>query len=104
MRQAVEVGMFDEYEPVPPIPCPSCGGTPKVWQGKDGPSALLCWQQGIRRPVAQRADEPVDDGQLQAFALPDRFRLVAECPNGHVMEAEGTCSNGIWAQTRLFMA
>jgi hypothetical protein len=35
------MGMFDYYEPTPPIECPNRGESPSGWQGKEGPCALV---------------------------------------------------------------
>ena len=35
------MGMFDYYEPVPPLDCPWCGEAFVTWQGYDGPCALF---------------------------------------------------------------
>jgi hypothetical protein len=96
--------MFDEYLPEVMLACPSCGASSDGWQGKDGPCALFVWQQGKAHPIAQRADEPLDNASLRSFVLPDSFGFYTRCPNGHFVEAKGRCVDGVWAETTLLMA
>jgi hypothetical protein len=98
--------MFDWYEPVPPVPCPTCKSVDMRWQGKDGPSALFVWRQGARHPTRQDADvgARIDEDRLADFALPDHFRFWTTCPNGHELEAAGRCTDGVWSGTDLLMA
>jgi hypothetical protein len=90
--------MFDYFQPVPPLVCPVCGITIKVWQGKDGPNALLVWRQGAGVPIEQRVDEdcrlPVE--HLGAFTLPQSFEFYSfECGKHHLV-AVGRTEGGIW--------
>ena len=94
--------MFDWYLPSPAIPCPVCGNSLREWQGKDGPCALLVWQQGHRSPVEHRVDADVAD--LDGFAnvrLPPTFWLDAVDESGHNLIAAGESSDGVWAETSL---
>jgi|GEM_PF-3728894 len=68
------MGMFDYFEPEPPIDCldPSCTGVLEGWQGKhDEGMALLLWRQGRLAPSEQRVDDEarVDDARFEAFRL-----------------------------------
>lgn len=52
------MGMFDYFNPKPPIECPKCGATASGWQGKPcGGCALFVWEQGSVSPVDQRVDD-----------------------------------------------
>lgn len=101
------MGMFDDYEPVPPIACPVDGRILEDWQGKDGPNMLNHYRQG--EPI----EDPDDD-----FPLHGRFEIHAGCleldPDGriytgdgkryrlaHSVDAYGVRSGGIWAETHL---
>jgi hypothetical protein len=96
------MGMFDWYEPVPPLKCPVCGLILEAWQGKDGPCGLFVWRQGCRSPVDQRVEAecavPSDRRALQR--LPDSFAIYADDPQCHrVIVAIGQCKNGVWTST-----
>lgn len=95
------LGMFDWYEPVPPVLCPTCGAVTSGWQGKDGPNALFVWRQGFAHPVSQRVDDPIEDERLREFALPAEFQLWTHCPAGHELLAEGSSQRGVWTATTL---
>ena len=90
------MGMFDWYEPDPPITCISCDAVPAEWQGKEGPNALLVWRQGRRHPVLQRADDGLARADLMTFVLPERFRFSTTCENGHELLFEGRTTDGVW--------
>ena len=97
------MGMFDYYHPRPAIICPLCGVTPIEWQGKDGPSALLIWEQGQSAPGGQRID---DDCKLAAhalldFRLPARFEIHANCKCVTQLLAVGMTERGTWTRTEL---
>jgi hypothetical protein len=96
------MGMFDEYEPDPTIPCPSCGLVLSGWQGKDGPCCLLRWHQ--HRPTAastELAGDSVSLDRLASFRLPSVFCIYTECACKAWMEAMGFCDEGVWARTVL---
>jgi hypothetical protein len=98
-RHPIHMGMFDWYLPETEIACPSCGETPDGWQGKDGPCALFVWRQGEGCPIAQRADEPLDEVSFQSFCLPERFNFYDWCRNGHLVMVEGRCGDGVWSES-----
>lgn len=89
------VGMFDYYDPVPALECPWCGAPFKVWQGKEGPNALLVWRQGHEHPVDQRV-VPESRGDLNAFSLPTTFVIAGSCVNEHVTNARCRCIDRVW--------
>lgn len=99
------MGMFDDYEPVPPLACPVDGRTLEGWQGKDGPCVLNHYRQG----------EPIEGDD---FPLHGRFEIHVNClepdPEGrlyrtdgqryrfvHSVDAYGVRSGGIWTETHL---
>ena len=90
------LGMFDWYEPDPAIACSSCGAATSGWQGQDGANALFVWRQGDAHPVAQRADEPIEQEHFAEYSLPDRFRFLTTCGNGHELLFEGLTTDGVW--------
>ena len=102
-RDHVRVGMYDAYEPQPPISCPICGAPSLGWQGKDGPCALFLWRQGSRHPVDQQIDEDVriDPASYGEFVLPPTFKIIGWCANDHLFEATGRAPSGVWAETEL---
>jgi hypothetical protein len=97
------MGMFDWYEPVPPLSCPACGRALDGWQGKDGPNALFVWKQRHPNPVGQLVDEEckLDETQRAAYRLPDEFGFYTQCVCDRWIQAEGHCKNGVWSDTRL---
>ena len=92
--------MFDYYEPVPKQECPWCGGPFRVWQGKDGPNALVVWRQGHRHPVEQRVVEESRVDVTQ-FVLPDVFGITGWCENDHMTGASCRCRDGVWQEMSL---
>lgn len=95
--------MFDEYEPVPPVSCPWCGGEVVSWQGSDGPNLLLLWQQGSAHPVDQRVDADVamDRARYGEFTLPETFSITGHCRNDHLIDANCGCHEGVWTSVDL---
>ena len=97
------MGMFDHYEPVPPI---IFRGVPlSGWQGKDGPCKLLIWRQHSKAPVAHAVDEKwrasaeklssyrLSDGELEIYTgFSDRTRWFT---------AKIIVRDGVWIDTRL---
>ena len=91
------MGMFDWYDPVPPVPCPECGGRLE-WQGKDGPDLLLVWRQGSAHPVDQQMDEEtrLPPEGLADITLPDSFEILGWCERDHKVAGTGHCEEGVW--------
>lgn len=94
--------MFDDYEPVPAIPCPTCG-QPLQWQGKWGPNALFVWRQGERHPVDQPIDEDVrlDQERFADFELPATFVISGWCDRDHHCFGIGRCRDGQWTDLEV---
>jgi hypothetical protein len=98
------MGLFDWYEPDPPLTCPVCGRPLSRWQGKDGPREMFVWRQGRAAPVGILLDDvdpivALGDGEPR---LPRRFRLKSwDCERHHPVEAEGETAGGVWVRTRL---
>ncbi|MDP4500759.1 hypothetical protein [Nonomuraea turcica] len=97
------MGMFDDYRPSERFLCPWCGGSLiEGWQGQDGPCWLLPWVQGHRYPVVPpNAGYTLREDKATAV-LPELFVIYTTCVNGHWVEAEGQCIDGVWRRTRLF--
>jgi ssDNA-binding Zn-finger/Zn-ribbon topoisomerase 1 len=52
------MGMFDYFNPKPPIECSKCGSPTSGWQGKPWAGCgLFVWEQGSVSPVDQRVDD-----------------------------------------------
>jgi hypothetical protein len=95
--------MYDEYEPVPAVACPSCGAAIGAWQGTDGPCRMLVWRQGSAQPVGQLADARLafDRERLAEFRLPREFTIAGLCSTGHDVTALGRCADGRWNITAV---
>jgi hypothetical protein len=102
-RHTQLVGMFDYYEPDPPLTCLWCGEPVIECQGKDGPNALFVWRQGHRHPVRQAVDEDarIEASRYSDFVLPDRFSVSAFCTAHHVMHVDCGCTEGVWTEVSL---
>jgi hypothetical protein len=98
------MGMFDYYEPVPPIACPHCGAVLRDWQGKQGPCGLLAWRQGHSKPVGGPDPEPGQESNttwLERFSLPDSFEFYSFCECNHQTLARGTTESGVWSHSEV---
>jgi len=104
------MGMFDWFEPEGTFTCPTCGADVvgwttedgAAWQGKDGPCVLFVWRQGRKHPVRHAVDADVRIADLSGEVLPGEFRLYAQCPKDHWVDAVGRCDpSGTWHETRL---
>jgi hypothetical protein len=93
------MGMYDHYQPDPPLHCPDCNAELSGWQGKAGPCALLFWKQGIKHPVDELgflAHGP------ESETLPETFQIYTSCPNcKHWIEAACRGENYVWIQTTI---
>lgn len=79
------MGMFDYYEPVPPLRCPVCATPLTEWQGKQGTNLLLVWRQGQAAAVGLRPDgiemETLPLRADQPDRLPPEFTFYStDCP------------------------
>lgn len=93
------MGMFDWYEPLPPLLCPKCRATLSGWQGKDGPCGLFLWVQGQVAPTAQRVDtdSELPRPERNKLTLPNQFELYTECSSCSTrIDALGWTENGRW--------
>src|SRR5262249_1461659 len=96
------MGMFDWYQPRPPLACPKCGAELRGWQGKSGPCALFEWVQGLRAPARQDGDDEwaLAPAEREKFALPEDFELYTSCASCNLwVEALGSSGAGVWTQT-----
>ncbi|HEY2518146.1 MAG TPA: hypothetical protein VGI39_45060 [Polyangiaceae bacterium] len=93
------MGMYDEYEPNPPIACALCARILSGWQGKDGPCSLLRWTQGVADPSV--AHFPEDRRSFEGTRLPRVFGIYTTCPCGRWVEATGFSDEGCWTRTEL---
>jgi hypothetical protein len=101
------MGMFDQYITDPPLSCPVCSAFLRGWQGKDGPNALVVWQQGIAEPLAQLVDPDfmLPDEELAEFRLPEEFTIYTSCCHERFfIYAECYATDGIWTRTELMTA
>ncbi len=100
--------MLDEYIPDPPLDCPACGSVLDGWQGKDGPNALMIWQQGVAGPIDQAIDDEevkLEPERLAKFRLPDRFSIYTTCcGRGFFVEANCYTNDETWSRTELVTA
>ena len=97
------MGMFDYYNPQPSLHCPRCGSELAGWQGKDGPCALVVWQQGAPAPTHHDVDEEcrLPRDKLDQLRLPGIFGLYTACSCGNWVAATGFCQNETWTETAL---
>jgi len=97
------VGLFDYYRPTPDIECPVCGQSDLEWQGTDGPCALLLWAQGQAAPIDQLVEEEcqANRDQRNAFRLPARFEIFADCHCPTSLAAVGVTEQDVWTHTEL---
>jgi hypothetical protein len=99
------MGLFDTYIPDPPFVCRRCGRVLNGWQGKDGPSGLLTWRQGVATPSHEGVDADVAlaGRQLSELRLPSSFVVDARCPCrlDFMVSAICTCTGGVWTASRL---
>ena len=96
------MGLFDSYEPVPPIACPHCNAILRDWQGKQGPCVLVTWRQGEANPV--RGPSPTvdeDPSWLLRWALPETFEFYSFCDCNHETIARGTAQAGVWKHSEV---
>lgn len=97
------MGMFDIYIPRPQILCPRCSQALSDWQGKNGPCALLVFEQGAFGATRQEIPDEckcLSAEQLRAFRLGEHFLIYTSCC-GYWYEAECTSHEGRWNESKL---
>lgn len=96
------MGMFDEYEPVPALPCRSCGAALPRWQSKVGPCLLLLWREGSAHPVRHAVDPDarMTGDALTQFQLAEDVEMITTCTacDRHA-EATAFVVEGVWRGT-----
>jgi predicted nucleic acid-binding Zn-ribbon protein len=95
------MGMFDHYQPDPPLQCPHCGASLQHWQGKDASCALFLWVQGRAAPADQLVDEEIqaDASVRERDRLPERFEIYTTCSKcSRWIDATGFTKNGVWSE------
>jgi hypothetical protein len=99
------MGMFDWYEPNPPLDCPVCGKQlSQHWQGKDADCLMFIWQQGERHPVNQDVPDEMK-WSLEELQLPEEFVIYNDCcGKGNFVYAKCHAPNGVWTETKLVTA
>ncbi len=96
------MGMFDWYEPNPPLDCPVCGKTlSQYWQGEDADCSMFIWRQGQRHPVNQDVPDEMK-WSLENAQLPEQFVIYNDCcGEGNFVYAKCRATNGVWTETEL---
>ena len=98
------MGMFDHFEPVPPVKCPRCGAELRDWQGKEDGCNQYLWRQGEAAPVAHVVDEQWQWSRerLDALRLPAReFQIYTGCRCGYWAFLDCVCTDSVWTESRL---
>jgi|SRR3954469_19289873 hypothetical protein len=98
------MGMFDHFEPVPPVKCPRCGAELRDWQGKEEGCNQYLWRQREAAPVAHVVDEQGkwSRERLEALRLPaPEFQIYAGCRCGYWALLVCTCADSVWTESRL---
>lgn len=99
-----EMGMFDVYEPVPELICPSCSTPLGNWHGKEGPRLCLVFRQGEPDAVGTALDGPPECRALHGdpVRLPAEFRIYSyDCPIHRPVYARCTSEDGTWTRTEI---
>ena len=95
------MGMFDWYQPKPPIPCPLCGKKLKQWQGKNGPNLLLRWRQGIAVPSGGLV-RGLSKAEREEYGLPKEFEIRSyDCPTHQPITVFCKTSIGVWKSVKV---
>lgn len=98
------MGLFDYYEPVPPLRCPVCATPLTEWQGKQGTRLLFVWRQGQAAAVGFRPDgmETLPLRPDLPDRLPPEFTFYSnDCPRHRFVTARGRTAGGIWTESVL---
>lgn len=94
------MGMFDYYEPKPPLACPKCGDELEGWQGKDGPRGLFEWVQGSRGPSRQLSSTLPESRRSQFLSTGD-WLIYTGCSCGTGVDAIASLTDGVWTHTHF---
>jgi hypothetical protein len=98
------MGMFDYYEPKPPLACPKCGAVLEGWQGKEGWCGLFEWVQGLRGPVWEWDSEthkPIPESERAKITLTEDWIIDTGCCCGTSVDAIASFKDGIWTHTNF---
>ena len=97
-------GMFDVYEPVPELTCPSCSTPLRDWHGKEGPRLCLVIRQGEPDAVGTALDGPPVYRELHGdpVRLPPAFRIYShDCPRHRPIYALCGSEESVWTRTEI---
>jgi hypothetical protein len=93
------MGMFDDYEPKPPLTCPKCGTILEgCWQGKDGYCGLFAWVQGLRGPSHQ-AGFAIPESRRNEYTFTADWIIDRYCRCGTNVVALASFTHGTWTHT-----
>ncbi len=106
------MGLYDYFEPNPPLECPKCGGWLLEWQGSDGHPALLVWRQGVASPLGQRVDVEYRSSaeELARCRVPSEFSIYGgECDCGYGFDdsrfsVHCKAADGVWQTAEIVPA
>ena len=99
-----EMGMFDVYEPVPELTCPSCSAPLRDWHGKEGPRVCFVFRQGESDAIGTALDGPPEYRTLHGdpVRLPAAFRIYShDCPRHRPIYALCGSEEGVWTRTEI---
>ncbi len=99
-----EMGMFDVYEPVPALTCPSCSTPLRDWHGKEGPRVCFVFRQGESDAIGTALDGPPEYRKPygEPVRLPPAFRIYShDCPRHRPIYALCGSEEGVWTRTEI---
>ena len=98
------MGMFDVYEPVPALTCPSCSTPLRDWHGKEGPRVCFVFRQGESDAIGTALDGPPEYRKPygEPVRLPPAFRIYShDCPRHRPIYALCGSEEGVWTRTEI---
>jgi hypothetical protein len=97
------MSLFDWYIPTPTLHCPVCDAELTDWQGRDGPTILYVWQQGVAEPVEWRVDEECrwPEDVWRQNRLPAEFDFATGDQQNHWINARGRTEAGVWTTSEI---
>ena len=104
VERSDEMGMFDVYEPVPELTCPSCSTPLRNWHGKEGPRVCFVFRQGESDAIGTALDGPPEYRKLhgEPVRLPPAFRIYShDCPRHRPIYALCGSEEGVWTRTEV---